>query len=63
MFDDRRLLNDLDKINYILVLGLGYVEIYLEQFFHIFELSVIFDESLKNSLVLLITDLDEILAR
>ena len=68
LFDDEKreldlwvLVDDLDEIDDILVLRFGDVIVNLEELLDVLELGVIFDELLEDLLVLLVTDLDEVL--
>ena len=60
--DLRVLIDDFDEVDDILVLRLRDVIVNLEEFLDILELGVIFDELFEDLLVLLVTDLDEVLS-
>lgn len=60
--DLRVLVDDFYEIDDVLVLRLRDVIVNLEEFLDILELGVIFDELFENLLVLLVTDLDEVLS-
>lgn len=61
MFDVHILVDSFDEVNHILVLCLWNVILNFEKFLHVFELGLIFNECLEQSLVLLITNLYEVL--
>lgn len=62
MLDQGALINDLDKVDDILVLGFRDVIVYLEEFFDVFELCVVLNEMLEDAFVLLVTDFDKVLS-
>jgi hypothetical protein len=59
--DLRVLVDDFDEVDDILVLRLRNVIVNLEELLDILELGVIFNELFENLLVLLVTDLNEVL--
>ncbi len=62
VLDLRVLVDDFDEIDDILVLGLRDIIINLEELLDILELGVILNELFEDLLVLLVTDLDEVLS-
>jgi hypothetical protein len=61
VLDQRALVNNLDKVDNVLVLCLRYIIVYFEELFNIFEFCIILYEALENLFVLLVANFDKIL--
>ena len=62
MFDVDVLINGFYEIDHVLVFGLRNVIFNFKELLNILELSLIFNEGLEKTFVLLITNLDEVLS-
>ena len=62
MFDVDVLINGFYEIDHVLVFGLRNVIFNFKELLNILELSLIFNEGLKETFILLITNLDKVLS-